>query len=99
MATVYSDRGFGVRAPVVFYNRCNEAAAQLKQGIRLEGNFRRRRALGALRRNFRRALPTTGQLAVDMMTAAKNAGAVTCSTSIFARSCGRFQAARIAQSK
>src|SRR5215471_3905693 len=23
MATVYSDRGFGVRAPVVFYNRCN----------------------------------------------------------------------------
>jgi len=30
MATVYSDRGQGVRAPVVFYNRCNEAAAQLK---------------------------------------------------------------------
>ena len=25
MATVYSDRGLGVRAPVVFYNRCNEA--------------------------------------------------------------------------
>src|SRR5215471_1150866 len=25
MATVYSDRGYGVRAPVVFYNRCNEA--------------------------------------------------------------------------
>src|SRR6185503_5426808 len=32
MATVYSDRGQGVRAPVVFYNRCNEAAAQLKKG-------------------------------------------------------------------
>ena len=32
MATVYSDRGFGVRAPVVFYNRCNEAAALLKPG-------------------------------------------------------------------
>src|SRR5579862_1701469 len=32
MATVYSDRGFGVRAPVVFYNRANEAAAQLKPG-------------------------------------------------------------------
>ena len=32
MATVYSDRGHGVRAPVVFYNRCNEAAAQLKAG-------------------------------------------------------------------
>src|SRR5262245_15972110 len=27
MATVYSDRGQGVRAPVVFYNRSNEAAA------------------------------------------------------------------------
>ena len=32
MATVYSDRGQGVRAPVVFYNRCNEAAAQIKPG-------------------------------------------------------------------
>jgi 2-dehydro-3-deoxygluconokinase len=32
MATVYSDRGQGVRAPVVFYNRANEAAARLKPG-------------------------------------------------------------------
>src|ERR1044072_3810610 len=32
MATVYSDRGQGLRPPVVFYNRCNEAAAQLKPG-------------------------------------------------------------------
>lgn len=32
LATVYSDRGHGVRAPVVFYNRCNEAAALLKPG-------------------------------------------------------------------
>lgn len=32
MATVYSDRGHGVRAPVVFYNRCNEAAAKLAVG-------------------------------------------------------------------
>ncbi len=32
MAAVYSDRGFGVRPPVVFYNRANEAAAQLKPG-------------------------------------------------------------------
>src|SRR5436853_5352292 len=30
MATVYSDQGHGVRAPVVFYNRSNEAAARLK---------------------------------------------------------------------
>src|SRR5262245_17115220 len=32
MATVYSDRGHGVRGPVVFYNRCNEAGAMLKPG-------------------------------------------------------------------
>ena len=32
MATVYSDRGHGVRPPVVFYNRCNEAGAHLKPG-------------------------------------------------------------------
>jgi 2-dehydro-3-deoxygluconokinase len=30
IATVYSDRGHGVRAPVVFYNRSNEAGARLK---------------------------------------------------------------------
>jgi len=32
MATVYSDRGHGMRAPVVFYNRSNEAAGLLKAG-------------------------------------------------------------------
>jgi 2-dehydro-3-deoxygluconokinase len=32
IATVYSDRGQGVRPPIVFYNRANEAAAQLKPG-------------------------------------------------------------------
>src|ERR1035437_7548268 len=32
MAAVYSDRGYGVRAPVVFYNRANEAGALLKPG-------------------------------------------------------------------
>src|SRR6202162_3192449 len=32
MAAVYSDRGHGIRAPVVFYNRANEAAALLKPG-------------------------------------------------------------------
>lgn len=32
MATIYSDRGYGVRAPIVFYNRANEAAALLKPG-------------------------------------------------------------------
>src|SRR5258708_70992 len=32
IATVYSDRGHGVRAPGGFYNRSNEAAARLKTG-------------------------------------------------------------------
>ncbi|MGH9409038.1 MAG: PfkB family carbohydrate kinase [Vicinamibacterales bacterium] len=32
MALVYSDRGFGVRPPIVFYNRANEAAAHLAPG-------------------------------------------------------------------
>src|SRR5580700_8105012 len=32
MAAVYSDRGYGVRAPVVFYNRAHEAAALLQAG-------------------------------------------------------------------
>ncbi|MGH9632897.1 MAG: sugar kinase, partial [Bryobacteraceae bacterium] len=32
IAGVYSDRGQGVRAPVVFYNRSNEAGARLKPG-------------------------------------------------------------------
>src|SRR5262245_58741851 len=32
IATVYSDRGHGVRPPIVFYNRSNEAAARLKSG-------------------------------------------------------------------
>src|SRR3954465_2644825 len=32
IATVYSDRGQGVRPPVVYYNRSNEAGALLKPG-------------------------------------------------------------------
>jgi 2-dehydro-3-deoxygluconokinase len=32
IATVYSDRGVGMRPPVVFYNRANEAAAMLRAG-------------------------------------------------------------------
>ena len=58
MATVYSDRGHGVRAPVVFYNRSNEAAALLKPGdFDWKAIFGRRRALVPQRRHFRRALP------------------------------------------
>ncbi len=78
MATVYSDRGFGVRAPVVFYNRSNEAAAQLKPGdfdwkaIFADGV--RWVHSGGI---FAAISPTTAELAAEMMKAAKEAGAVT----------------------
>jgi 2-dehydro-3-deoxygluconokinase len=32
IATVFSDQGAGIRAPVVFYNRANEAAASIDEG-------------------------------------------------------------------
>jgi 2-dehydro-3-deoxygluconokinase len=78
MATVYSDRGFGVRAPVVFYNRCNEAAAKLKPGdfdwnAIFAGGVRWVHSGGI----FAALSPTTAALAAEMMKAAKAAGAVT----------------------
>jgi 2-dehydro-3-deoxygluconokinase len=67
-----------VRAPVVFYNRANEAAAQLKPGDfdwkKIFAGGVRWVHCGGI---FAALSPTTGQLAVEMMTAAKNAGAVT----------------------
>jgi 2-dehydro-3-deoxygluconokinase len=78
MATVYSDRGFGVRPPVVFYNRCNEAGAQLKSG---DFDWKAIFAQGVRWVHsggiFAALSSTTGSLVVEMMTAAKAAGAVT----------------------
>ena len=78
MATVYSDRGQGVRAPVVFYNRCNEAAAQLKPGdfdwgAIFSGNARWFHSGGI----FAALSPTTAELIIEAMRAAKAAGAIT----------------------
>ena len=78
MATVYSDRGFGVRAPVVFYNRSNEAAAQLKPGdfdwkAIFAGGIRWVHSGGI----FAALSPTTAELAAEIMKVAKEAGAVT----------------------
>jgi len=78
MATVYSDRGFGVRAPVVFYNRCNEAAAQLKPGdfdwdMIFAGGVRWFHSGGI----FASLSASTGELIIEGMKAAKAAGAVT----------------------
>jgi 2-dehydro-3-deoxygluconokinase len=78
MATVYSDRGQGLRAPVVFYNRCNEAAAQLKPG---DFNWKQIFAGGVRWFHsggiFAALSPTTAEVIVEAMQAAKAAGAVT----------------------
>jgi 2-dehydro-3-deoxygluconokinase len=78
MAAVYSDRGFGVRAPVVFYNRSNEAAAQLKPGDfdwkKIFANGVRWVHSGGI---FAALSPTTAPLAAEMMREAKAAGAIT----------------------
>jgi 2-dehydro-3-deoxygluconokinase len=77
MGLVYSDQGQGLRAPVVFYNRANEAAALLKpgdfnwpeifkQGIRWFHS-------GGI---FSALSETTAELIVEAMSAAKQAGAV-----------------------
>lgn len=78
MATVYSDRGLGMRAPVVFYNRCNEAAAQLKAGDfdwdAIFGQGVKWFHSGGI---FASLSETTGGLIVEAMKAAKKHGAVT----------------------
>jgi 2-dehydro-3-deoxygluconokinase len=78
MATVYSDGGFGMRGPVVFYNRANEAAAQLKPGdfdwkAIFSGGVRWVHSGGI----FAALSSTTAELAAEMMKEAKAAGAVT----------------------
>jgi len=77
MATVYSDRGQGVRAPVVFYNRANEAAAQLKVGdfdweTIFEGGVRWFHSGGI----FAALSETTGEVILEGMKAARAAGTV-----------------------
>jgi 2-dehydro-3-deoxygluconokinase len=77
MATVYSDRGFGVRAPVVFYNRSNEAAAQLKPGdFDWEAVFSEGVRWFHSGGIFAALSETTGEVIVEGMKAAKAAGAV-----------------------
>jgi 2-dehydro-3-deoxygluconokinase len=77
IAQVWSDRGQGVRAPVVFYNRANEAAALLKSG-----DFDWKAILGEGVRWFHSGgifaalSETTPELILEAMTAAKKAGAV-----------------------
>jgi 2-dehydro-3-deoxygluconokinase len=83
MAIVWSDRGQGVRAPVVFYNRANEAAQLLKPGsfdwdkIFAKGpngtpGIRWFHSGGI----FSALSPTTSELVIEAMQAARKAGAV-----------------------
>ena len=77
MATVYSDRGQGVRAPVVFYNRANEAAALLQAGdfnwANIFSNGLRWFHSGGI---FAALSQTTPEVIIEGMKAAKAAGAV-----------------------
>src|SRR5262249_31995897 len=77
IATVYSDRGHGVRAPIVFYNRSNEAAALLKPGDFdwkniFTGGVRWFHSGGI----FAALSETTSELIIEAMKAAKAQGAI-----------------------
>ncbi len=77
IATVYSDRGHGVRAPVVFYNRANEAGALLKPGDfdwpKIFARGVRWFHSGGI---FSALSTTTSELIIEGMQAAKSARAV-----------------------
>jgi len=78
IAAVYSDRGFGVRGPIVYYNRSSEAGALLKPG-----DFDWASIFGAGVRWFHSGgifaslSETTSEVIIEGMKAAKAAGAVT----------------------
>jgi len=78
IATVYSDRGFGVRPPVVFYNRANEAGAMLKAGDfdwdEIFGRGVRWFHSGGI---YAALSSTTSGLIIEAMKAAKKHGAIT----------------------
>ena len=77
IATVYSDRGQGVRPPLVFYNRSNEAGAMLKPGdfdwAKIFAGGVRWFHSGGI---FAALSETTSELIVEGMQAAGKAGAV-----------------------
>jgi len=77
MATVFSDRGFGVRGPIVFYNRANEAAALLKPGdfdwpAIFSGGVRWFHSGGI----FASLSHSAADLTIEAMQAARKAGAI-----------------------
>ncbi len=78
MATVYSDQGKGMRAPVVFYNRANEAAGLLKPGdFKWDEIFSQGVRWFHSGGIFAALSPTTADVIIEGMKAAKAAGAIT----------------------
>ena len=78
IATVYSDRGQGVRPPVVFYNRANEAGALLKPGdFDWAGIFAKGVKWFHSGGIFAALSNTTSEVIIEGMKAAKAAGAIT----------------------
>jgi len=78
IATVYSDRGYGVRPPVVFYNRANEAAGLLKAGdIDWDSIFSKGVRWFHSGGIFAALSTTTSDVIIEGMKAAKKTGAVT----------------------
>ncbi len=77
IATVYSDRGQGVRPPVVFYNRANEAGALLKPGdFDWSATFAKGVRWFHSGGIFASLSETTAPLILEAMKAAKAAGAI-----------------------
>src|SRR6478672_10779741 len=77
IATVYSDRGMGVRPPVVFYNRANEAGALLKPGdFDWAGIYKKGVRWFHSGGIFAALSETTSELIIEGMKAAKASGAV-----------------------
>ncbi|MEO7190152.1 MAG: sugar kinase [Vicinamibacterales bacterium] len=77
MATVYSDRGYGVRAPVVFYNRSQEAAAELRPGdFDWAGIFSKGVRWFHSGGIFAALSETTSDVIIEAMQAAKRHGAI-----------------------
>lgn len=78
IATVYSDLGYGVRPPVVFYNRANEAGAMLKPGDfdwdEIFGRGLRWFHSGGI---FAALSETSSELIIEAMKKAKEYGVVT----------------------
>jgi len=78
IATVYSDLGYGVRPPVVFYNRANEAGAMLKPGdFDWDSIFSKGVRWFHSGGIYAALSETTSELIIEALQAAQKSGAIT----------------------